>query len=86
MKTIDEALKDSLEMSYCDVAADVVKMKSADGFAADVAESGDCNRYIQGLMFSYFMNPTVGYAEILMAFGLSSFAAGVRVGIEMERQ
>lgn len=85
MKTLDEAIADALRVNLKDADADLVRRQSIIGFGQDTGNSHQAMEYIDALINAYFQEPSVDAFEVLMSFGMSCFASGVRVGVEMER-
>lgn len=87
MKTLDEAievLKAPDDAEQLDMAVENLM-----GFSRDVHESEKVRIIINHVAAAYeesYFEPAPGITDVLVALALSSFAAGLRVGVEMERQ
>ena len=87
MKTLEDAM-DCLVVERTeneDPSVRLLKMENMNNFGQDIAQSEKVAQYVAVLVEAHFSgSETVTSNDVLM-FGLSAFASGLRVGVEMER-
>jgi hypothetical protein len=92
MKTFEEALKVQTTMSRAEAGEEMpMPVRNALDTAEEVMASERATRYIGGMVMIAIENapddlPDELFFDFAMGLAMSAFLAGIRVGIEMEKQ
>lgn len=84
MKTLDEAMH-CLTCTEPEGDARELKLENIRQFGFQVGSSPNCISLVTAMAEEYLQGADSITTETLILFGLSNFASGVRVGVEMER-
>lgn len=86
MKTLDDAMGClTFDAKSTEKATVDMKVENLRSFGAEVGSSELVSRFMATLVDQYFSQARTLTAMDVFMFGLSAFASGIRVGVEMER-
>lgn len=86
MKVLDEAMSCLVfDVKSTEQSAIDMKIENMKAFGAEVGGNERAAQFVTALVEMYFSQMEELTSQDVFLFGLSAFASGIRVGVEMER-